>query len=304
MPSTPSLDLKLDPRLTRDHVSSRFPTSTRPSFGGFSLGGAPPRDVIVLLAVLLVTFSLRFFGPTRIIPALLELTPGVWQRGFVWQLITYPFVGNGRAGFWFLLELFFLGMFGRDVFNALGRRRFWRVLGSAALIGSLVGVLVQLAGNQLSGAQFETSAFTTEPFVLLQGQHTLFAIVIAAFATIYRDATILLFFVLPVRARWFLAIEVLFAFMAFLPTHDLAGFLGICAVIGWTWFSLTPGTPRRKLREFRLQLERRWIQHKLERMKKKRGLRVIPGSGRPGDIGPRGPRGGPKGPGRGDPWTH
>ncbi len=281
-------------------MSSRFPTS-RPGFGGFSLGGPPPRDIIVLLAVLLATFSLRYFGPTAIVPALLELTPAVWQRGFVWQLITYPFVGTGRAGIWFLLELFFLGMFGRDVWNALGRRRFWRLLVGAALAGSVVGVLVQLAGDLLAvggpGVGPAGHAFTAEPFVLLQGQHALFAIVIAAFATMYRDATILLFFVLPVRARWFLAIEVLFAFMAFLPTHDLAGFLGLCAAIGWTWFALTPGTPRRKLREFRLQLERRWIQWKLERMKKKRGLRVIPGSGKSGPVGPRGP-------GRGDPWTH
>jgi membrane associated rhomboid family serine protease len=275
-------------------VSSRFPTSTRPPFGGFSLGGPPPRDVLVLLGVLLVTFSLRFFDATRIVPALLELTPAVWRRGWVWQLLTYPFVGTGRAGIWFLLELFFLGMFGRDVFHALGRRRFWRLLAGAALAGSVVAVLVQLAGGLLAGGP----AFTAEPFVLLQGQHALFAIVIAAFATLYADATILLFFVLPVRARWFLLLEVLFAFMAFLPTHDLAGFAGVCAAIAWTWFGLTPGTPRRKLREFRLQLERRWIQYKLERMKKKRGLRVIPG-----ERG-RGSRGG-RGPGRGnDPWTH
>jgi membrane associated rhomboid family serine protease len=273
-------------------VSSRFPTSTRPPFGGFSLGGPPPRDVWILLGVLLATLSLRFFAATAIVPALLELTPAVWQRGFLWQLVTYPFVGNGSPGIWFLLELFFLGMFGRDVFHALGRRRFWRLLVSAALAAAVVAVLVQLAGDLASGGP----AFTARPFALLQGQHALFAIVIAAFATAYRDATILLFFVLPVQARWFLLLEVLFAFMAFLPTHDLAGFLGICTAIAWTWFSLTPGTPRRKLREFRLQMERRWIQLKLNRMKKKRGLRVIPGQREPGVRG---------GPGRGkDPWLH
>jgi hypothetical protein len=282
-------------------VSSRYPTSG-PPFGGFSLGGMPQRDILVLLGVLLATLSLRYFEATELLPALLELSPAVWRPyeriaggeirqlgpGFVWQLVTYPFVGNGRAGFWFLLELFFLGLFGRDVFAALGRRRFWRLLLGAALAGAVVAVLVQIAGELLTGIP----AFIeppSSPFDLLQGQHTLFAVIIAAFATVYGDATILLFFVLPVRARWFLWLELLFAFLAFLPTHDLAGFLGISAAIGWTWLALLPGTPRRKLREARLRLERWWIQQNLERMRKKRGFRVIPGEGRD-------PRRGP--------WTH
>jgi hypothetical protein len=33
------------------------------------------------------------------------------------------------------------------------------------------------------------------------------------------------------------------------------------------------------MRELRLRMERRWIQWKLERMKRKRGFRVIPGDG-------------------------
>jgi hypothetical protein len=265
-------------------MSSRYTTSG-PPFGGFSLGGMPQRDILVLLGVLLATLSLRYFAATAVVPALLELTPRVWLSGFVWQLVTYPFVGNGSAGFWFLLELFFLALFGRDIFAALGRRRFWTLLLGAALAGAVIAVVVQLTGDLLLGAPAFVGP-AARPFTLLQGQHTLFAVIIAAFATLYRDTTILLFFVLPVRARWFLWLELLFAFLAFLPTHDLAGFLGISAAIGWTWLALLPGTPRRKLREARLRLERWWIQQKLERMRKKRGFRVIPGGGQDPRRGP------------------
>ena len=59
----------------------------------------------------------------------------------------------------------------------------------------------------------------------------LLAIFIAAFATLNRNATILLFFVLPIQARWFLWLEVLFAFIAFLGSHDLPGFLGITTAV-------------------------------------------------------------------------
>lgn len=243
--------------------------------GGFGLGGPAPRDVLAILAVLFFTFTLGFFETTRMIPDLLRLTPLAWQSGFLWQVATYPFVGNGRAGFWFLLELLILYMFGRDVFFGLYRRHFWRlILWSSVMAGLVAAALHALLS--LTGAMI-----VPEPFVIMQGQRMLLAIFIAAFATAHGDATIYLFFVLPIRARWFLALEILFAFMGFLGTRDLPGFVAICTAVGLTYLYVrSSGSMRggqRTLREMRLRLERWWIQRKLEREKRKRGLRVIPG---------------------------
>jgi len=242
--------------------------------GSFGIGGPAPRDVLALLGVLFVTFTLRFFAATAIVPALLELTPLAWQRGFAWQLATYPFVGYGSPGIWFLLELLILYMFARDVFLGLYRRHFWRlVLWSG--IGAALAAVVTHAALTLAGSPVPA------PFTLMQGQRILLAIFIAAFATANRDATIYLFFVLPIRARWFIALEILFAFMGFLATRDFPGFVGISAAVGLSYGyvrssgSLRGG--RRTLRETRLQIERWWIQKKLDRAKKKRGFRVIPG---------------------------
>jgi hypothetical protein len=52
-----------------------------------------------------------------------RLTPAV-LRGFVWQLVSYPFVGTGGPSIWFLLELLVLFWFGRDVF--------WRLAAGAS----------------------------------------------------------------------------------------------------------------------------------------------------------------------------
>ena len=41
----------------------------------------------------------------------------------------------------------------------------------------------------------------------------LLAIAITGFAVIRRDATIMLFFVLPIKARWFIWIEIAFAWV-------------------------------------------------------------------------------------------
>ena len=251
---------------------TRNPSPTRMDFG---LGGPAPRDLLILIGVLLVTFVLRFFEATRIVPLLLQLTPFVWMRGFVWELATYPFVGYGAPGIGFLLELLILFWFGKDVFFGLNRRHFWRLILWAAIGSALVAVGIQ-ALLASTGAMA-----VPEPFTIMQGQRILLAIFIAAFATAHADATILLFFVLPLRAKWMFLVEFLFALMAFLGSRDLPGFVGICAAMGLTYLyvrasgSMRGG--RKTLREMRLRLEKWWLQRKLDRNRRKRGFKVIPG---------------------------
>ncbi|MFL6261374.1 MAG: hypothetical protein ACJ76Y_16880 [Thermoanaerobaculia bacterium] len=252
---------------------TRNPYSRGPMGGGFGLGGPVPRDVVVILGVLFVTFALRFFESTKIVPAVLELTSLTWRAGWVWQLATYPFIGVG--GLLFLLDLLILYMFARDVYFGLYRKHFWRLILWSSIGGALVAVAVDALLN-LAGLHWAPA-----PFAIMQGQWILSAIMIAAFATAHRDATIYLMFILPIPAFWMLGVEIAFAFIAFLFTKDLPGFFGICAAVGLSYLyvsssgSLRGG--RRSLREMRLRLEKWWIQRKLDRARRKRGFKVIPG---------------------------
>jgi len=245
----------------------------RAGFGGgssFALRGGPvPRDLAILLGVVFVSFTLRFFVSTAWLPEALQLSDDVWRRGFVWQLGTYAFVGQGAPGLWFLLELFILFWFGRDVRARLGRRSFWTLLAWGIGAASVTAVLVRVASVALPGLAGPA------PFVLLQGQRTLVLILIAAFATLYRHATILLFFVLPVQARWFLWIELGFAFMGFLGTRDLAGFAGIVAAVALTYNATSVGGLRRGLRELRLRLEQQRLRRRMEKLRRQRKLRLV-----------------------------
>jgi hypothetical protein len=252
-------------------MATRFPQSSSRGFGGFS-GTPPPRDLLVILGVVFVTFSMQFFETTAIVPAMLRLTPKVLV-GFLWQIVTYPFAGSGGASIWFLLELLILFWFGRDVFWRLGRRRFWQLLlwtaVGAALVAVAVHALTLLAGDP-----------NPYSFLTMQGQRMLIVICIAAFATLYGEATILLFFVLPVKARWFLWLEILFAFVfGLLPTKDLAGFFGVCAAVFLSYSTLTPGGPKRVIQNWRKQLEKLIIEHRLARLRKRRKFDVIDGDG-------------------------
>ena len=243
-------------------------------------GGLPsftpaPRDVLILRGVVFVTGAFQYFEPTAALLGWLRLTGAVWT-GLVWQLVTYPFIGYGDVGLWFLLALLILFWFGRDVYYRLGRKRFWRTLLFSAVTAAVVAEVVYLAGALLG-------APPASAFQIMQGQTMLLTIVIAAFATVNADATILLFFVLPVRARWFLWLEVLFAFIAFLPTKDLPGFLGLVTAVGVTYGALTAGGPKQMFRQWRLRAERWRLQRELDRERRKRKMRVIDGGGEKGE---------------------
>jgi len=100
---------------------------------------------------------------------------------------------------------------------------------------------------------------------------------------LYRNEQILLI-VIPIPAWWLLPLELIFAFVAFLRTHDLAGFLGICTGIFVAWTLLT----RRGLlgagREAWLRTQGWWLRRRMDRLRRKRGFHVV------GD--------------RKDPWLH
>lgn len=242
------------------------------------LDGSPPKDVVVLLAVVFVTYSLQFFTPVLM---LLRLTEEAVFHAMVWQPFSYPFIGLARGGLrgapvasiFILLELFILYVFAVDVFRMLGRRRFWRTLVVSTAAAAVIALLVNLLTRGLApGAAF--SAFS-----LMQGQRILIAVVIAAFAVLRGNATIMLFFVLPVKARLFIWIEIAFAFIGFLGTKDFAGFVGVCAAIGLTvWFVRHPSL-KGGLRELRLRTEQRVLQRKLERTRRQSQLKVIRGEG-------------------------
>ncbi len=247
--------------------------STRPYRtppGGFGLPGRPPTDLIVVLAVVFVTFALQFFPGVGVLPALMRLTPAVWQAGFLWQLVTYPFAGFGAPSLWFLVELFVLYWFSSEVFTILGRRWYWRLHAWSLVGAGVAAVAGQLLASLVLGRS--PSAF---PFQLMQGQRILVVVAVAAFAVLRRDATVYLFFVLPVRAGWFLWIEVLIAFIAFLGTMDVAGFIGVCAATGITWGFLTRRGPRQLLKRARLSLDRALVEWRLRRLRRERPFRVV-----------------------------
>ncbi len=256
-----------------------------------TVAGAFPKPKGVLRWVLLVPFSLwlifalaiNWMGPglgslgANLYQALV-LDVGRLAQGEVWRLLTAPLLhlvsGPGAVSH-ILTTLLLLYFFGMTLQRDLGERRFLWVLGASALGGELlqVGAMWALPEALARGL--------SQP-VLLGGHAAALACVVAWGAT-HRNATVYLFFALPVRGATVVLATVVFALLNLVaaggsPEGMLAPFGGM--LVGYL---LGGGTPS--------PLRKAFLRWKLRRLSSgpgaakgaRGGLRVVPG-GREGEA--------------------
>ena len=119
------------------------------------------------------------------------------MRGQVWRLVTWLFVPQQSSLFWMLISLYFYYMIGTALENRWGSRRF--------LIYYVIGALANIAGA------FIAHAITGYGY----GVNTyLYYSLFLAFAALYPDMQFMLFFFLPVKAKWLAAVDLLYFLMA------------------------------------------------------------------------------------------
>ena len=199
----------------------------RSDYEGSSKWSASP--TIILLIVNTVVFALQCINHVYIgspIEGYLPLSGDGLKHGFVWQLFTFQFLHLGFQHFFFnSLALF---MFGRSVERALGNGRLWEIYFSSGVLGGLLQAGLGILFPSHFG--FPTVGASAGVSGLL-----------AAFCLLYRDATIRLFFCIPVRA-WYVLIGSLAvaAFFVVVPSEPgiahaahLGGMLAAIAYFRW-----------------------------------------------------------------------
>jgi membrane associated rhomboid family serine protease len=110
------------------------------------------------------------------------------KHGYVWQLLTFQFLHSGWVHL--LLNCWALFVFGREVENILGLRRYLTLYFSGGIAGGLLHVALAL----LWPARFGSAVAGASAGILG---------IVAAFAMLFpeRDLTMLLFFIIPVNLR-------------------------------------------------------------------------------------------------------
>ncbi len=165
------------------------------------------------------------------------------SQGYVWQLITFQFLHGG------LLHLLFncwaIYIFGRELEQALGVKRFLTLYFASGVFGGLVQAL---AGGLAE--HFGTTAWVLRFAAPTVGASAGAFGLLAAFAMLYpeRPLMLLLFFVIPVsmRAKFLLLASVLLAVVGVLyPVSNMAdaahlggivtGIVFARFALNWTW---------------------------------------------------------------------
>jgi membrane associated rhomboid family serine protease len=176
--------------------------------------GVTRRLVLINLAVF---FGFALFGwaasrPTDILFGHLLLTPAAVFRGEIWQLITYAFLPMGILGTLFaMLSLWFTGTYLEDIF------------GSRWLLE--LYVFSSAAGALLASAITFTHIFDLRPDLGTAGAWAPIFALLVAFAAIAGDQVIRLYFVLPIKAKYFVAIFILISVAVLLKGGDRFGAL-------------------------------------------------------------------------------
>ena len=143
----------------------------------------------VTQALLLANVAIFFLGellPGMLWPfALFPIGYGFWP----WQIVSYAFLhGNFNHLFFNMLGLW---MFGGELEHVWGQKRFLQFYTASVIAAALTQLIV----NALLGATAPTIGASGGLFGLL-----------LAFAMLFPNRTILLFFVLPMKAKWLVAL--------------------------------------------------------------------------------------------------
>ncbi|MDA8083326.1 MAG: hypothetical protein M0024_06685 [Nitrospiraceae bacterium] len=164
------------------------------------LGRFAIRELMVyIVGINALVYMLRYGMPQSDAIGRLMLDPQMIMRGEVWRLITWVFIPPSASLLWIFFILYFYYMVGTGLEHAWGSFRF--------NVYYFTGVL----GTAL--AAFITGGGTTALYLNLS--------LFLAFAYIYPDYEILLFFIIPVKMKYLAWLN--WAFIAFtLVTSPLA----------------------------------------------------------------------------------
>lgn len=129
--------------------------------------------------------------------------PGLILKGQIWRLVTFLIVPEPMSLIWFAVSLFFYYYLGTTMEREWGTAKFTLFYLCGALLTALAGFI---SGFFLGNIQY---AFSSPIVTMGSVNFSLFL----AFATLYPDAQLRLYFIIPVKAKWLAIFYVAFTFV-------------------------------------------------------------------------------------------
>jgi membrane associated rhomboid family serine protease len=146
-----------------------------------------------------LVFILHLLAPGYL--TALELDPRLVLQGEFWRLLTWIFIPETLSPFWIFFALLFLLYLGDGLEEAMGAPRLTLFYLSGVVLCTLVNFVLGLQGGGAAVGRANT-------FLNLS--------LLLAFATLYPDFKVLVFFILPVRIAWLALISAVLMILAVL----------------------------------------------------------------------------------------
>lgn len=149
---------------------------------------AIPHLMIILSSVMLGVYLLDFIMPGYGISSFLYLDLNLVAQGQVWRLLTFLFLPPNTSVLWILFSLYFYCLIGNSLENEWGAFRF-NVFYLFGAVGAILAAL--FTGGVGTNVYLNLSLFL-------------------AFAAIYPDFQVMVFFILPVKVKYLALLDILF----------------------------------------------------------------------------------------------
>ena len=212
-----------------------------------------PRLMLYVVGGTILVYLLAMMDTTNALLGLLSFDPYSFCRGQVWRLVTYVFVPNTNGVLWLAISLYFYYFIGNSLEQAWGPGKFTIYY----LTGMVLTALYALVFYWITGIPIPVAS-----------AYYLNMSMFFAFATLWPDQMVLLFFFIPVKMKWLAWADValfvvdfvrmlsagirgaVFAIalgMALIPVVAVANYLLFCG--GWLFDIFRPSHVRQQTRQ-------------------------------------------------------
>lgn len=177
----------------------------------FAMGGVFLLDLFFAMTTAYTThFSLMSYL-TLNIPAVLH--------GQIWRLVTWLIIPTNGDILPFIISLYFYYMIGTALESRWGARRFLIYY----VIGAVANIAGAFIGHLLTGYGVGTNAY-------------LYMSLFLAFAALYPDEQFMLFFLIPVKAKWLAAIDLVYFLIAIITGYTQIRCAAIASLVNVALF--------------------------------------------------------------------
>jgi len=155
--------------------------------------GIPKLMLFIVIGNILV-YLVGLMDTTRTFYSLLYFSPAMFLRGQVWRILTFPLVPETSGILWLAISLYFYYFIGSALENEWGAGKFTIYY----LSGMLLTALYTIVWFLITGQSVPVTA------------HYLNLSLFFAFATLWPEQRVLLFFFIPVKMKWLAWVDAAF----------------------------------------------------------------------------------------------